>query len=209
MLLCKIRRTRLFKGSSAVAVEGRDSRGSHGTSAARSNRGLVFGDLDGFGRYGILDEDEHGQLLCHLCGAWLGHLGLHVYKAHGVKARDYRIDHGLRRTRGLISAAIRSTIQQQKTDSYSRDGALATARNPARASQSRLAQRLPASAEEAAERDARMSQVGRLARLGRVITCGFCGVQFCPLHGSHRRLYCSRRCAGRAIRAKENHRSAN
>lgn len=192
-----------------MATEGRHSRSSNGTSAAQPNGGMTFGDLDGFGRYGILDEDEHGQLLCHLCGTWLSHLGLHVYKAHGVKARDYRIDHGLRRTRGLISAVIRNTIQQQKTTSYSPVGALATARNPARASQSRLAQRLPASAEEAAERDARMSQVGRSARLGRVITCGFCGVQFCPLRGSHRRLYCSRRCAGRGIRAKEHRGSPN
>ena len=46
------------------------------------------GEPDGHGLFGVLDEDADG-LLCHICG-WRGsHLGLHAYKGHGMRARQY------------------------------------------------------------------------------------------------------------------------
>lgn len=164
---------------------------------------LSHGDVDGFGFYGILDEDEHGQLLCHICGDRFGHLGLHAYKAHGILAADYKRSHGLLRSRGLVSTLLREQMRQTAADRYDPTDALATSRDPAVATQARLARSMGASAEEVAGRDERMSQVGRSARIGRVTTCGFCSVQFCALSGSLKRLYCSRRCAGKAIRAAE------
>lgn len=35
---------------------------------------MELGESDGFGRYGILEEDAAG-LLCHECGERFGHLG--------------------------------------------------------------------------------------------------------------------------------------
>jgi len=173
------------------------------SSASTHDRNFLYGDPDGFGRYGIVEETSDG-LTCHDCGHGYGHLGLHVYKAHGIKAADYKVAHGLRRTKGLISRDIQDKIRQQKTIAYDPVGALATARNPDRASTARLTRGLRASAEEVAARDSRLSYIGRSARVGRVITCGFCGVRFCPIRGNNSRRYCSRRCAGRAIRAHES-----
>jgi predicted transcriptional regulator len=49
----------------------------------------------------VLDEDDAG-LLCHECGHRFQHLGLHVWEAHGPTAREYRMAHGLLRSRGLV-----------------------------------------------------------------------------------------------------------
>ncbi|MGB5937738.1 MAG: hypothetical protein WBG76_17950, partial [Ornithinimicrobium sp.] len=86
---------------------------------------MAYGDADGFGTYGVLNEDDDGLLLCHMCGNRLAHLGLHVYKAHGIKAADYRREHGLRPTRGLVSSSIREKIQREKARTYTSTGALA------------------------------------------------------------------------------------
>ncbi len=72
---------------------------SPGTSAA--DHQLEVGAPDGHGRFGMLDEDDEG-LLCHECGHRFQHLGLHVWKAHGLTAREYRMAHGLLRSRGLV-----------------------------------------------------------------------------------------------------------
>lgn len=159
-----------------------------------------YGDVDGFGHYGVLELNGDGSLLCAECGGWFGHLGLHVYKAHGITAAEYRKNHGLVRSRGLISAALREVIRQNAINNYDPAGKLAASRDPAAASASRLAQNTPVSAEEVAQRDARMSRIGRAARLGRVTTCGWCGVDFCPLSNALKRRYCSRRCSGKAVR---------
>ena len=72
------------------------------------------GDIDGQGLFGVLDETA-GGLLCHECG-WRGqHLGLHVYRAHGLTASGYRSAHGLKRTRGLVTAEIRAVIKRNAT----------------------------------------------------------------------------------------------
>src|SRR5690625_6040682 len=69
---------------------------------------MQVGDLDGHGQYGVRHEDADG-VLCHECGDRFSHLGLHVYKAHGLTAKQYRAAHGLGR-RGLVAEAIRRTL---------------------------------------------------------------------------------------------------
>jgi hypothetical protein len=162
------------------------------------------GDVDGHGLFGVLDETDAG-LLCHDCG-WRGqHLGLHVYRAHGLTASAYRIAHGLKRRRGLVGAATRVVITENATLRYASPAGTAfrRARDPAGAALVRLAQALPASAEAAAARDVAVARVGRSTRVPRVVTCGWCDAQFCPLRSAKRRRFCSRSCAGRQTRALE------
>ncbi len=46
---------------------------------------MDVGAPDGYGRFAVIDEQTDG-LLCHECGRTFTHLGLHVYKAHGISA---------------------------------------------------------------------------------------------------------------------------
>ena len=40
---------------------------------------LSYGDPDGYGVYGVLQQSDDGCfLLCHECGKWFEHLGLHA-----------------------------------------------------------------------------------------------------------------------------------
>ena len=47
--------------------------------------GRVYGERDGFGQYGVIDENDDG-LLCHECGFRYTHLGLHSAKSHDLLA---------------------------------------------------------------------------------------------------------------------------
>jgi hypothetical protein len=163
------------------------------------------GDVDGAGLFGALDETVQG-LLCHECG-WRGqHLGLHVYRAHGVTASDYRVLHGLKRTRGLVAAATRAVITQNATLRYATatGAGFRRARDPQAAAVARLARGLPVSAEAAAARDRVVARAGRGTRVPRVVTCGWCGAAFCPLQASKRRRFCSRSCASKHTRAGDH-----
>lgn len=157
---------------------------------------MNHGDLDGFGRYGILDEDYDG-CLCADCG-WRGaHLGLHSYRAHGVSAAEYKQRHGLRRSRGLVASQTREALQVHATAQYPSRTKLQAKRDPVAASQARQQLALPVAAEAAAVRDQRMAQMARSARLGTVVVCEECGSEFCPLVGARRGRFCSRSCASR------------
>lgn len=57
---------------------------------------MKLGDVDGHGRYGLLEEVV-GGLVCHLCGHAFANLGLHAWRGHGVTADQYREAHGLQR----------------------------------------------------------------------------------------------------------------
>jgi len=163
---------------------------------------MRVGDVDGHGLFGVLDETADG-LLCHDC-EWRGqHLGLHAYRAHGRSAASYRIAHGLKRTRGLVGAATRAVMKENATLRYTRPtgAAFRRARDPQAAALVRLAQALPPSPEAAAARDAAVARTGRSTRIPRVVICGWCAVQFCPLRASKRRRFCSRSCASRQTRA--------
>jgi hypothetical protein len=71
---------------------------------------LSLGDPDGYGRYGVLEE-QPGGLVCHECRRTFPSLGLHAYRGHGMTAAQYRERHGLQRTAGLITAELRTRIQ--------------------------------------------------------------------------------------------------
>jgi len=161
-----------------------------------SRRPLTFGDKDGFGRFGMLDKDATGSK-CNECG-WRGaHLGLHTAKAHDLTARAYRVTHGLRRSKGLVAADTRKTLQAGARSRYTENGALAAARDVSKANQARMTAARPASAEEVARRDARMTEMRRNSRTGKVVRCEGCGVLFCPLSSIGRRRFCGRSCANR------------
>lgn len=157
---------------------------------------MKAGEVDGHGRYAVLDEDEDG-LLCHECGARHTHLGLHVYRAHGLTADEYRERHGLKR-KGLVSQHIRDVMADNARDNAHTRPAFTAGRDPAKATAARLAKKgvhSPAGIE--AMRAAAHARRGR-KRLGIVITCQWCGAQFCPLDHARRRRYCTRSCASRA-----------
>ncbi|WP_256843027.1 MucR family transcriptional regulator [Ornithinimicrobium cryptoxanthini] len=158
------------------------------------------GDPDGFGVFGVLNEDTDG-LLCHDCGHRFTHLGLHAYKAHGMTADEYRKAHGLAR-RGLVVAETRATIKENARRTFSSRVAFIAARNPAAAS---AAQRggpdSISPAGLAAIRETARTRRGT-QRLGTVVTCEWCGAQFCPLLGASKRRFCCRSCSSRHNRGQ-------
>lgn len=172
-----------------------DSRGR-----SRHDAGMQVGDADGHGRYGVLDEDAEG-LMCHECGERFVHLGLHAYKAHGVTAKDYRKAHGLG-SRGLVAEGTRRAIATNARAQMPLKSAFSEQRDPARATAVRRAAGSvisPAGLE--AIRKANVARRGQ-HRLGGVVVCEWCGVEFCPLVAAKKRRFCSRSCASRCTRAR-------
>lgn len=158
---------------------------------------LVVGERDGYGLFGVLDDDAAAGLLCHECGSRFRHLGLHAWKGHGLSAAQYRDRHGLPRARGLLTEAVAETIRSNATGRYTRDGPLALSRDPGRAAAARLELGSLLSPAAAAARDLRTAALGRSTRRRTVVTCQWCGVQFCPLRAAKRRRFCSRSCANK------------
>ena len=129
------------------------------------------------------------------------HLGLHSAKSHDLLAVDYRIKHGLRRSKGLVATATRETQRVNAKNRYTENGPLATTRDLLKANAARLGAARPASAEEAAQRDARLSNMPRPSHARRVVTCEQCGVQFCPILANiSKRRFCGMSCSNRATR---------
>ncbi len=156
---------------------------------------MNVGHRDGFGRYGVLDEDADG-LLCHDCGRRFVHLGLHAWKGHGMTAAEYRQAHGLPRT-GLVASAIRATLTDNARRTYATKSAFIRARDPRRASAAhRSGPDFLSPAGLAAIRASNHKKLGTTRR-GIEVTCEWCGNVFCPLTGAHRRRFCSRSCASR------------
>jgi ROS/MUCR transcriptional regulator protein len=161
---------------------------------------MRFGQRDGHGRYGILDDTAEG-LLCHECGQRWRHLGVHVVRGHGITPEAYRERHGLQRLVGLVTAAVRTQMSVRASsllDSPQGVPFLA-ARNTARAAQARRASG-PA-AVRAASRHAISLARHRRPRTVVVIVCARCGAEFCPLQHRRQRRFCSRSCAARHTRS--------
>lgn len=51
-----------------------------------------------------------GLLVCYQCGLAHRHRGLHLARAHGMPAADYRVAHDLARSRGLVAEELRAVI---------------------------------------------------------------------------------------------------
>ncbi len=138
------------------------------------------GDRDGFGRFGVVDETADG-LLCHECGRRFSHLGLHVYKAHGVTADESRRAHGLRR-RGLVVARTAEVIAENARRTLPAKAAFSRARNPTAASEAqRRGPDAISPAGIAAIREAAAARRGS-GRKGTVVTCGWCQSSSAPCY---------------------------
>lgn len=157
---------------------------------------MRVGERDGYGRYGMLDETSDG-LLCHECGQRFTHLGLHVYRRHGMTAAAYRQEHGLGR-RGLVVAVTREVIAANARDQITKKPAFLQRRDPARAS---AAGRSISPAGLEAIRSSNRARRGH-ARRGAVVVCAWCGVAFCPLTHAKRRRFRSRSHASKYARAR-------
>lgn len=157
-----------------------------------------MGDRDGYGRFGIVDETADG-LLCHECGRRFTHLGLHAFKAHEISADEYRSAHGLAR-RGLVTTATAQTIADNARRTMGTKAAFIEARNPSAARAAR--RRGPEAISPAGMAAIIASAKARrgTGRLGTVVTCAWCGVEFCPLFSAAQRRFCSRSCAARHTR---------
>ena len=159
---------------------------------------LQVGRPDGYGRYGVL-ERRGRELICHECGQAHSHLGLHVYRAHGLRAAEYRRRHGLARGRGLVAEDLREAMQANAMARMNQVGgqAFILARNPAAATRERLAHWEGFAPQTQFEQAARTAKLGRASRRPRVVTCEGCGAMFCPLTATKRRRFCTRSCASR------------
>lgn len=159
---------------------------------------MRVGDRDGFGEFGVLDESSDG-LLCHECGRRFAHLGLHVIRAHGVPADAYRQAHGLG-GRGLVATQTREKIAANARAGLLRRPLFVQRRDPQLATSVRLATGSPLS--PAGMESLRNAAAGRrgVSRSGRVVTCRWCGLEFCPLASPRRRQFCSKSCASRFTR---------
>ena len=159
---------------------------------------LAVGSPDGHGRYGVLDRAGL-ELICHECGRGHRHLGLHVYRAHGLRADEYRRRHGLARGRGLVAQDLREVIQVNAIERMNQPAgqAFIRARNPAVATQVRLQSWVGFAPQVLTEQTARAATLGRAARRPRVVRCEACGAEFCPLTAAKRRRFCTRSCANR------------
>lgn len=73
---------------------------------------MEVGDIDGFGRYGIVDENENG-ILCHTCGKRYRHLATHLTMGHGDTVADYRARHGLAAKRRLVAQSVRARMSEK------------------------------------------------------------------------------------------------
>ena len=71
---------------------------------------MRIGDLDGYGRYGMLDTDGE-RILCHECGQWKKSVGAHL-ASHGMTAVEYRERHGLARGTPLVAPATSARVSQ-------------------------------------------------------------------------------------------------
>lgn len=161
---------------------------------------MQVGDADGHGYFGVLNESAEG-LMCHECGRSFASLGLHAVRAHGMTAAQYRKAHGLGR-RGLVAEATRHAMAMNARGQLARNPVFLQRRDPAKATAIRLAggsEFSPAGLE--AVRQARVARNKR-GRLGIVVSCGWCGVQFCPLVNAKRRKFCSKACASKHTRSR-------
>ncbi|MFJ6215083.1 helix-turn-helix domain-containing protein [Streptomyces sp. NPDC092296] len=78
---------------------------------------MDYGDPDGHGRHGILDDDGT-SVLCHECGRRFARLSGPHLTGHGTDADRYRSDHGLSTTTPLQSAWLSGRLRESAGAQY-------------------------------------------------------------------------------------------
>lgn len=146
-----------------------------------------------------------------MCRVWLGGAASRAARlqGHGQTAAQYKEIHGLRRGQGLVASSTRSAIQDNARVGFEQRKLFVERRDPAAATEARLRAERPVSAAAADDGDSRMRLVGLASRRGRVVTCDWCGVEFCALRAAKRRRFCTRSCASKATRALRGSRYVN
>lgn len=76
---------------------------------------MEYGDIDGYGRHGILTTTPDGLLVCHECGITREFLGRHV-REHGLSADEYRQRYGLGRRTPLVAPDLRQRFSDRATE---------------------------------------------------------------------------------------------
>lgn len=167
--------------------------------SGKTNDGDIcsVGDQDGFGLYGIVDEDAVGMLLCHECGIRIAGLGVHVYQTHGMTARQYKELHGLdfktsllpKKSQELKSLKAKSNVGSPGWREFER------LRNPAAARNSRTDRSFDRRGRSKTRQEEQSIKNGRSVRKGVVRACVVCGAEWCPIPPSgYKRVTCSDNC---------------
>lgn len=156
------------------------------------------GDRDGYGRYGMLDDDGD-TVLCHECGRRAVLLGKHAQVTHGMTSREYKLAHGLPLSRGMLPSGVRAakaarSIAQVGTAAW---GRLEASRDPAAAAQARTAESFIATGRQSDPEVARAA--GRTQRKRRF--CTFCGKEWEHAGVNQKARTCSRECRNKQISA--------
>jgi hypothetical protein len=187
MILCGSCRERVAVSQGQCLRCYRRTRRAVSASAADLDR---YGQPDGYGRYGMIEETGRG-LVCHECGATRHGLAGHVYRSHGMAAEEYRTAHGLPRGRGLVSSSVQEKQSRAARDRIGSPSWVAfdPPRDPVAASHSRDRLTSPAPAVHKAKAD-RAADLGAASRKTRVRVCPGCGAQWCPLPGGYQRRTC-------------------
>lgn len=157
-------------------------------------RGRQQGDPDGYGLYGLLDDD--GQTVgCHECDYRGRSLGSHIVAVHEMTAREYKRKHGLPLTRGLLSSAERERMSRKANESAATVRALQTHRDPAAASTARTAESFAAMGLQNRLDDIRHHRTSKPL----VETCVVCHERWIHEPGMHRAQTCSEECRQRLL----------
>ncbi|WP_072688402.1 MucR family transcriptional regulator [Rhodococcus marinonascens] len=154
------------------------------------------GDADGFGNYGVIDETADG-LLCHECGARARGLGVHVYKQHGMTAREYKVQHGFPVRKSLLPIDTQELLAAKARERVGTRGwqNLVDARNPIAAAAARTPSSFNRTGASALAAGAVAAMNGKRTRKGIVRTCPICGACWCPLPpAGYKRRTCSAEC---------------
>jgi len=73
-----------------------------------------FEKADGYGYKGVLTiSNENTHVQCHICGLFFTSLGNHIQKRHTITTREYKIQYGLRLSKGLVSPKYRQQLKQR------------------------------------------------------------------------------------------------
>lgn len=68
----------------------------------------------GYGYYGVLLGTGDGEKVqCHECGVLYSSLTFHVYKAHGLRVREYKEKYGLAYKTALVSENLRNCYKEK------------------------------------------------------------------------------------------------